>query len=149
MLGHHPLDELDVLDFTSLVQQHGFSLYLNGHSHLLNVYTLDNQGAYVTSGAGSLVNTVDQTYDMTAAKVAGNDLLVNSLMHARPAQTADATPASPPPHSYQTVYTNKVAGFTTHTFNSDFTLLTTELVSYTGEVVYSFVSDKSGKIENR
>ncbi len=30
IVGHHPIDETDVMDFTSLIQKHGFSIYLNG-----------------------------------------------------------------------------------------------------------------------
>ena len=30
IVGHHPVDEIDVEDFTSLIQQRGFSIYLNG-----------------------------------------------------------------------------------------------------------------------
>jgi len=36
-------------------------------------------------------------------------------------------------HTYQTVFNLKVAGFTTHAFNAEYTLLTTNFVSYTGE----------------
>jgi hypothetical protein len=32
VVGHHPSDELDVSDFTTAMQQHGFDLYLNGPS---------------------------------------------------------------------------------------------------------------------
>lgn len=42
--GHHASDEIDVLDFTSLIQKHGFSFYMNGHTHTLTRYTVDNKG---------------------------------------------------------------------------------------------------------
>lgn len=44
VVGHHPLDELDVEDFTSALQDRGFSIYFNGHSHTLSQYTLDKVG---------------------------------------------------------------------------------------------------------
>lgn len=54
VVGHHPIDEVDVKDFTTLLQQRGFSIYLNGHTHTLNQYTIDGAGAYVTTGAGAM-----------------------------------------------------------------------------------------------
>ncbi len=53
-VGHHPIDEVDVVDMTSLIQAHGFAIYLNGHAHALTHYTLDKAGVYVTSGAGKI-----------------------------------------------------------------------------------------------
>jgi len=60
VVGHHPIVEVDVADFTTVLEDHGFDLYLNGHAHTLTQYTVDGSGAYVTTGAGSLVNTDDQ-----------------------------------------------------------------------------------------
>lgn len=130
--GHHPIDEVDVEDFTTVLQDHGFSLYLNGHAHTLTHYTIDNVGAYVTSGAGALVNTADQSHPVTAAKLKGEHL-------QRASSLRSATG-----HSYETVYNNVVAGFTSHTFSSDLTTLTTNFVTYTGEIVHTFTTDKFG-----
>lgn len=44
IVGHHPSDEMDVEDFVSVMAEHGFDLYLNGHTHLLNQYTLGGKG---------------------------------------------------------------------------------------------------------
>jgi len=131
IMGHHPIDEVDVLDFTSLIQKHGFSYYFNGHAHALTHYTIDNVGIYVTSGAGSLVNTADQKTEVTAAKLDGHDI-----------SKSDASAS----HSYQTIYNNKIAGFTNHTFSEDFSTLTTNFVSYTGSIIHTFKSNKAGKI---
>ena len=84
---------------------------------------------------GALVNTYDQTLPTTALKVNGG--------HIPAAATATATSNS---HSYQTVYSQKVAGFTLHTFSTDFSTLRTDFVTYTGSVVYSFTVDKAGKV---
>ena len=102
--GHHPIDEVDVLDFTSLIQKypHFFiyelleailllyflnvrypvNLYMNGHAHSLTQYTIDNKGAYITTGAGSLVNTASQSFEHTAAKVQGVASLLSSSGHS-------------------------------------------------------------------
>jgi len=50
VVGHHPIDEVDVADMTTLIQKRGFSLYLNGHTHYLSQYKLDGSGAYITTG---------------------------------------------------------------------------------------------------
>eukprot|EP01062_Namystynia_karyoxenos_P031297 TRINITY_DN23226_c1_g1_i1.p1 TRINITY_DN23226_c1_g1~~TRINITY_DN23226_c1_g1_i1.p1 ORF type:complete len:431 (+),score=174.57 TRINITY_DN23226_c1_g1_i1:85-1293(+) len=118
--GHHPVDEIDEQDFTSLLQKHGFDLYINGHTHTLARYSIDDGGAYVTSGGGSLVQTADQEDDHAVVKLAGGNLTAASG------------------HSYKTVWNQKTAGFTRHTFDSAFATLTNEFVSYEGKVLYSF-----------
>jgi hypothetical protein len=137
--GHHPIDEVDEADFTSALQNRGFSLYLNGHSHALTQYTIDNQGAYVTSGAGSLVNTPDQSRGVTLLKVDGQDISL-------PAEVGGEVTGASTSHSYQTVYNKKVAGFTLHTFASDFSYLVTDFVDYTGAVIHSFKVYKNGTV---
>lgn len=139
IVGHHPIDEVNVKDFTSLMQQHGFSIYLNGHTHLLNQYTLDGSGAYLTTGAGSMVNTADQSHGVTKAKKNGGKYSARQLQELSGSNTTLG-------HSYETVWTRTVAGFTLHYFNDDFTQLTTDFIEYTGEVLHSFVVNKSGQI---
>lgn len=133
VVGHHPIDECDERDLTSLLQSHGFSIYLNGHAHTLTQYNIDGSGAYVTTGAGSLVNTPDQSHPVTMHKKAGKDI-------ARGMFKSSAT------HSYKTIYNNVVAGFTSHTFSDDFSTLTTNYIQYDGTIIHSFVVNKSGTI---
>lgn len=45
VIGHHPIDEVDVKDMTTLIQNRGFSIYLNGHTHCLSQYKIDGAGA--------------------------------------------------------------------------------------------------------
>jgi len=131
VVGHHPLDEVDVEDFTTVVQQHGFDLYLNGHSHTLQQYTIDHAGAYITSGAGSMVSTSDQHHDLRcSAELEIGESVISSSGH-----------------SYQSVFNSKTAGFTVHKFNSDFTTLTNDFVSYTGKVLHSFTVTKGATRE--
>lgn len=139
VVGHHPIDECDVEDLTALIQQHGFALYLNGHTHTLAQYTIDHAGAYITTGAGAMVNTTDQAHPMTQRKLAGLNITRDDLQAMNKATGVNA-------HTYQSVYKNTVAGFTLHTFNSDFTTLTNQFVTYTGAVVRSFVVNKDGVI---
>jgi len=137
IMGHHPIDEVDVLDMTSLIQRHGFSLYINGHSHTLAQYTIDKTGAYITTGAGSLVNTVDQEQEVTQAKVLGKDI------SPRITGTGNNLTAT---HSYQTIFNQRIAGFTQHAFSEDFSTLTTNFIAYTGSIIHSFSVNKAGQI---
>mmetsp|Transcript_31042 Transcript_31042/g.52442 ORF Transcript_31042/g.52442 Transcript_31042/m.52442 type:complete len:377 (+) Transcript_31042:69-1199(+) len=148
VVGHHPIDEVDVEDFTTLIQEHGFSIYLNGHAHTLTQYTIDGAGAYVTTGAGALVNTADQTHPITAAKLAGQPITREMRRQHRFNVNASDT-ATYDDHDYEKVWQQTVAGFTLHKFNSDFTSLTTEFISYTGDVVHSLVVNKQGEITSQ
>jgi len=120
VVGHHPADEIDVQDMASVMQSFPMDLYLCGHSHTLELFTLDKLPTpYVISGAGCMVNVPSAPTRHEIAK--GQGVLG---------------------HTYQTVFNDKVAGFTTHTFNAAYTQLTTSFVSYTGQVLYSFVTNK-------
>jgi hypothetical protein len=138
VVGHHPIDELDVKDFATLLQQHGFGVYLNGHVHTLNRYTIDGSGAYITSGAGALVDTPDQYQDITMAKLRGE-----RQIGARMLQDGSGLLG----HTYETVVNAEVAGFVLNTFSSDFSYITNEFVKYNGDVVYSFNVWKNGTIK--
>lgn len=136
VVGHHPLDEVDVEDFTSFVSSYHPALYLNGHTHTLARYTIDYAGIYVTTGAGALVDTPDQLDGLTMMKSNGSPHDIVGTLHRLYTQNS---------HSYQTVFNKKVAGFTHHEFNEDFSALTTRFISYTGETIYSFTTDKTGQ----
>jgi len=130
IVGHHPADEINVQDFTSAMQDRGFHLYLNGHAHTLTHYSVDDNAAYVTSGAGSMVRTQDQHHPTTRLKVQGGSRPANASLGVKD-------------HSYTTVWNQKVAGFTRHKFSSDFSELITDFISYEGEVLHSFTVSKT------
>jgi len=118
-VGHHPGDEIDVDDMTSLLQDAGFELYLNGHTHALAYYTLDGKkGDYVTSGAACMVRT-------------------NSSLSSQPKLKLSSAS-----HSYKEVWYSKTAGFNLHTFSDDFKTLTTYFLDNNGKTLYSFVTTK-------
>lgn len=151
VVGHHPLQQVDVEDFGSLLQARGFSLYLNGHSHTMAQYVVDGTGAYVTTGAGAMISTPDQAHPLTSIMVEGGNIsvaqwkqFIKSKLHDIDGKSA--TLPNMLGHSYTTLFNNKTAGFTTHTFNEDFTTLTTNYVSYTGVIIHSFVVNKAGVI---
>eukprot|EP00939_MAST-03C_sp_MAST-3C-sp1_P005297 g5297.t1 len=134
VVGHHPIDEMDVEDFTSILQKNGFDLYLNGHAHTLSQYTIDGAGAYVTTGAGSMVSISEKVDKSTPAK----------LRTALKAEGAPSVRSSVGGHTYETVFNSKTAGFTLHTFSSDYTTLRTDFYSYSGEILRTFTVTKRG-----
>lgn len=157
VVGHHPIDEVNVADFTSALRKRGFSIYFNGHTHTLTQYTVKGSGAYVTSGAGSMVASADQT---TAASL-------RKLVETEPEEALNqlwidrALSYWRPYHSYRgarysrtsvtgvaQVWNQKVAGFTLSTFSADFQSLTTQFISTSGSVVHSFTSTRAGKIKS-
>jgi len=130
VVGHHPIDEMDVEDFTAALQSHGFDLYINGHAHTLTHYAVDGGSAYITTGAGAMVATHDQVPDTPAKlrtynKVTG--LAVEDNVHG---------------HSYQAIWNQKIPGFTLHTFLNDFKQLRTDFITYKGNIPHSFVVTK-------
>jgi len=136
VIGHHPLDELNVEDFVTPLQDNGFDLYLNGHAHTLTQYSINNNPAFVTTGAGACVNAYGDTppqeggspaKDITVARANGQDASASLL------------------HSYKTLWNQKVAGFTSHTFSTDYTQLTTNYIDAKGNIVHSFSVTKGSR----
>jgi hypothetical protein len=105
-----------VFDFTSVLQSRGFSIYLNGHAHTLTQYQIDGQGAYVTSGAGSLVDTPDQQSPSVLRKLnnESEEYILDSTGHTVPKQRniLQVVRGGYNSHTYQTIFNLKVAGYT-------------------------------------
>jgi len=123
VVGHHPADEIDVEDMTSLMQGATMDLYLCGHSHILELFEVDSKPTpYVISGAGCMVAVPNSTEPLSKH------------------ETRDGSGAFN--HTYKAIWSQKVAGFTAHTFSDDFLSLKTDFIDYTGKVVYSFTTNK-------
>ena len=137
-VSHAPFDLLDVEDLTTILQKARFDLYLNGHVHNLAHYTLDNDGAtYIQSGAGCMVNIKE---DKEYVK---NELKINpSFLDKHAAYRKDKKDSGAAGHQHHYVWEDKVAGFTTHTFSSNLTQLTTTFVDNNGKQLYSAVTTK-------
>lgn len=114
VVGHHQIFEVNEADFLTPMENANFDLYLNGHVHTLNQYSVNGRTAYVTSGAGAMVKTADQEHTL--------ETVLN----------ATAT----------NVWEQKVAGFTLHTFSDDYTKLRTDYISNEGTTVHSFTVTK-------
>lgn len=124
-VGHHPANEIDVNDLTGLLLSKPIHLYLNGHTHALAHYHIDgNTGVdFVLTGAGCMVSTHDQE---------GRGPQNKTL-----SQTGSG-------HSYDEKWYKKVSGFTTHTFSSDFSSLTTKFIGTDGSELYTLTTQKNG-----
>lgn len=108
VVGHHPIDAVDVHDFEGLLQSSVMSLYLTGHVHHLEAWTYDGHPhqLHVLSGAGCMVEVLEGT---------------------------NATLGS----SKTSQYKGDIAGFTGHTFTDDLTMIKTKFFDVNGNVLYS------------
>ncbi len=127
-VGHHPLDEIDVLDFVSLLQDAKIHLYLNGHTHAMSVYTV-NDLPCVTSGGGCMVNLEKEEEPTTKKKSTLRKYVVGNLENYHVKHIT---------HNYTEVWNKKSAGFTTHTFSMDMKELTTTVMDGFGQKMYEF-----------
>jgi len=55
VFGHHRAEEINVEDFQSILDSPNIHLYLNGHVHSLQYYSINSNAKYMTTGAGSMV----------------------------------------------------------------------------------------------
>ena len=94
------------------------------------------------------MDTVDQAHPITLAKLEGRDVTpAMRKAHRFAVNSSDTNEYSD--HTYQKIWTQTVAGFTQHTFNSDFTSLTTNFITNTGAIVNSFVVNQRGVITSQ
>lgn len=118
-VGHHEADQINVEDFTGLLLARKINLYLNGHTHALKHYQIDDNKDidWVTSGAGCMVHTHDQDMEPLADEVRKH-------------------------HATELFY-KATSGFTVHTFSEDFSKLTTKILDASGSTIHSFVTAKN------
>ena len=88
------------------------------------------------------MDTVDQTQGLTSLRLKGENIPATEE-EGKGEGMGIYTASS---HSYQTVFNQKVAGFTLHTFSTDFSYLVTDFIAYTGEIVHSFNVQKNGTL---
>ena len=114
VVGHHKAEEINVADFqTTFLDDPRVHLYLNGHKHNLEHYSINGQAKYMTTGAGGMV------------LIGGDD---------RDDANTD-TPAS----AVKSLWSKVVSGFSSHTFTDNGKTLTTEFRDVKkNETIYSF-----------
>lgn len=131
VMVHAPAGDINVEDMLTPLQQWGFDLFINGHVHLMAHYTMDNRGVYITTGAACMVRVPD------AAKAKGVEM-------PKLKWTPSSCPEETNGHTCQIVFEQTIAGYTTHSFNEDFTKLSTFIYDYDGHLLHTAVSVKGG-----
>ena len=127
VMCHAPAGDIDVVDLVKQVQDAQVDVFINGHVHLLADYTMDNQGTYITTGAGCMV-------DISQGKRAKDARMLR----------ASSCPYSEKFHTCQIKWEQTIAGYTTHTFSTDFQTLTTNFYDYSGNLLHSRDTKKGG-----
>lgn len=108
VFGHHRAEEINVEDFQSILDSPNIHLYLNGHVHSLQYYSINNNPKYITTGAGCMVVPDADPY-----------LKVPNINK-----------------NVRDIWGKPITGYTTHTICGN--KLTTEFRDGNNNVVYSF-----------
>ena len=125
VLGHHKADEIDVEDFQDILNSSGVHLYLNGHNHNLEHYSIDGQEKYMTTGAGGMV--IIGGGGVKLHKTSPNFAKWHNHTHGH-----DHT------HQVKSVWSKVVTGFTSHTFMEKGTKVKTEYWDTNQNMLYDF-----------
>jgi len=118
VIGHHPSYQINNMPFYDLIADSKVDLYLNGHTHLLNHYSVNGVSKYVTTGAGAMVSV-------------GSMNSLNSLNEPQQIKLNSSI-------SHDVKWSQKIAGFTSHTIYVNNNTLTTNYIDYNGNTVYAF-----------
>jgi tartrate-resistant acid phosphatase type 5 len=112
VIGHHPASEINTCNFQSLLSLKKVNLYINGHVHSMQQYSIDNQNKYVTTGAASMV--------IPRTSVNNHNIITSSNVK---------------------MLFNKIdTGYTTHSIINN--TLTTYFWDIKGNIIHSFQVDK-------
>ena len=117
VVGHHKANEINVENFQALLGDDRVHLYINGHAHNLEHYSIDGNPKYMTTGAGGMV--------------------IGHLDMATP-----STDSSGRVHS---MWLKTVTGFTSHTFAADHSTVATEFWDTQQNVLYNFTVAHSSR----
>ena len=119
VIGHHKADEIDAEDFQSLLGSNRVNLYLNGHNHNLEHYSIDGDAKYMTTGAGGMV-------------IIGSNGNSNVKLHEESAEFKHKN------HDFKSVWSKIITGFSSHTFIDKGTKVKTEFWDVAQNVLYDF-----------
>ena len=108
VFGHHRAEQIDVADFQSQLDRPNVHLYLNGHVHSLQHYSVNGQSKYITTGAGCMViHNMDKFHKK-----------INWF------------------HNVHNMWTQMKSGFAAHKLSNN--KLTTEFRNIDNKILYSF-----------
>jgi len=133
VLGHHKADEIDVEDFQDLLSSNQVHLYLNGHNHNLEHYSIDGQAKYMTTGAGGMVIIGWKNGGVKLHKTSPTFKKWHKHTHGHGhGQT----------HEVKSMWSKIITGFTSHTFMDKGTKVKTEYWDTNQNVLYDFTISK-------
>jgi hypothetical protein len=119
VIGHHKADEIDAEDFQSLLDSNRVHLYLNGHNHNLEHYSINDQAKYMTTGAGGMV--IIGANGHTNVKLHDN---LDKIHHRK--------------YQAKGIWSKIITGFSSHTFFDYGTKVKTDFWDVNQNILYSF-----------
>ena len=122
VIGHHKADEIDAEDFQSILNSNRVHLYLNGHNHNLEHYSIDGEPKYITTGAAGMV-------------IIGSNGRSNVKLHDESAVFENEK------HEVKSVWSKIITGFTSHTFISKGTKVRTDFWDVNQHILHSFTTN--------
>lgn len=122
VIGHHKADEIDAEDFQSILNSNRVHLYLNGHNHNLEHYSIDGESKYITTGAAGMV-------------IIGSYGRSNVKLHDVSAVFENEK------REVKSVWSKIVTGFTSHTFIDKGTKVRTDFWDVNQNKLHSFTTN--------
>jgi tartrate-resistant acid phosphatase type 5 len=120
VIGHHKADEINTEDFQTLLNDDRVHLYLNGHNHNLEYYSIDGQAKYITTGAGGMV-------------IIGENGHPNVKLHEESSEFKHRN------HYFKSIWSKVTTGFSSHTFTDYGNKVKTDFWDVNQNVLHSFV----------
>jgi len=119
VLGHHKADEVDTENFLSIINSNRVHLYLNGHNHNLEHYSIDDNSKYITTGAAGMV-------------IIGNNPNNRVKLHKTSSNFNFRE------HHVKSIWSKIITGFTSHTFTDYGTKVRTDFWDTNQKILHSF-----------
>lgn len=119
VVGHHKADEIDAEDFQSILGSNRVHLYLNGHNHNLEQYSIDGEQKYITTGAAGMV-------------IIGAGGNTNVKLHD------ESTEFKHKKHEVKSIWSKITTGFSSHTFTECGTKVRTDFWDVSQNILHTF-----------
>lgn len=121
VIGHHKADEIDAEDFQSILNSSRVHLYLNGHNHNLEHYSIDGESKYITTGAAGMV-------------------IIGSTGHSFVKLHDESTQFKYKKHEVKSVWSKITTGFTSHTFIDHGSKVRTDFWDVNQHILHTFTT---------
>ena len=128
VVGHHKANEINVENFQPLLSDDRVHLYINGHAHNLEHYSIDGNPKYITTGAGGMV----------IGHIGGEGGQHDPVDVAT--QTSETQT-----NRVHSIWLKTATGFTSHTFTDDHSAVATEFWDTQQTVLYNFTVAHSSR----